>query len=271
MPHLFKDYIMFSYLGGKKFQAKWIADHFPEFDNYVEPFGGAMWVYFQSTVNGKLNVYNDYNEYLVNIFECATRKPGEFLKELNKHKVQDRKLFEQFKKDLMPLDGRILAPNPEVAAKYLYVELQTFSGLRWDQAKYVDLKGKYKSKYNHFIDKLTNPKYIKKLNNLDAYNMNWRECIQFFDSKDTLFYVDPPYYNMEFYYTQNFDNDQHKQLALELQKVRGKFALSYYHFDKLEEWYPKSKFRYVTKSFNKQNSTKKKNTDRGDEILIMNY
>ena len=72
-------------------------------------------------------------------------------------------------------------------------------------------------------------------------------------------------------YTQNFDNEQHEQLALELQKVRGKFALSYYHFDKLEEWYPKSKFRYVTKSFNKQNSTKKKNTDRGDEILIMNY
>ena len=92
---------MFSYLGGKKFQAKWIADHFPEFDNYVEPFGGAMWVYFQSTVNVKLNVYNDYNEYLVNIFECATRKPGEFLKELNKHKVQDRKLFEQFKKDYL--------------------------------------------------------------------------------------------------------------------------------------------------------------------------
>ena len=64
---------MFSYLGGKKFQAKWIADHFPEFDNYVEPFGGAMWVYFQSTVNGKLNIYNDYNEYLVNIFECAKK------------------------------------------------------------------------------------------------------------------------------------------------------------------------------------------------------
>ena len=40
---------MFSYLGGKKFQAKWIADHFPEFDNYVEPFGGAMWVYVIKT------------------------------------------------------------------------------------------------------------------------------------------------------------------------------------------------------------------------------
>ena len=51
---------MFSYLGGKKFQAKWIADHFPEFDNYIEPFGGAMWVYFQSSVNGQLNIYNDF-------------------------------------------------------------------------------------------------------------------------------------------------------------------------------------------------------------------
>jgi len=37
---------MFSYLGGKKFQAKWIARHFPKHKTYVEPFGGAYWVYF---------------------------------------------------------------------------------------------------------------------------------------------------------------------------------------------------------------------------------
>ena len=262
---------MFSYLGGKKFQATWIADHFPEFQNYVEPFGGAMWVYFQSTVNGQLNVYNDYNKYLVNVFECASRVPGTFITELQKLEVQNRKLFQDIQKELLPLDGHFGTPDPEIAAKYLYVELQTFSGLTWDKAKYVDLKGKYKSKYNHFIDKLTNQKYIKKLANLDAYNMNWKECIEWFDSRDTLFYIDPPYYNMEFYYTQNFDNDQHKQLADLLKTVRGKWALSYYHFDKLEEWYPKNKFRYAYKSFNRQNSSKKSGTAKGDEILIMNY
>ena len=262
---------MFSYLGGKKFQAKWIADHFPEFDNYIEPFGGAMWVYFQSSVNGQLNIYNDYNKYLVNVFECATRQPKTLLKELKKLEVQNRQLFETIQKDMLPLDGNFKSPDCEVAAKYLYVELQTFSGLTWDKAKYVDLKGKYKSKYNHFIDKLNNPKYKRKLNDLDAYNMNWRECIEWFDSRDTLFYIDPPYYNMEFYYTQNFDNDQHRQLSDVLRTIKGKFALSYYDFEALKRWYPKDRFRWVTKSFNRQNSSKKKNTAKGDEILIMNY
>ena len=55
---------MFSYLGGKKFQAKWIARHFPKHKTYVEPFGGAYWVYFVANHQidqAHINVYNDFN------------------------------------------------------------------------------------------------------------------------------------------------------------------------------------------------------------------
>ena len=48
---------MFSYLGGKKFQAKWISNYFPKHDTYVEPFGGAFWVYFVGNINANKNVY----------------------------------------------------------------------------------------------------------------------------------------------------------------------------------------------------------------------
>ena len=57
---------MFSYLGGKKFQSKWISSHFPKNDIYVEPFGGAFWVYFQSGINSQRNIYNDKNTADVN-------------------------------------------------------------------------------------------------------------------------------------------------------------------------------------------------------------
>jgi len=35
-----------------------------------------------------------------------------------------------------------------------------------EKTKYVDLKGKYKSKYQHLIDKLENPKWQLKIGNI---------------------------------------------------------------------------------------------------------
>ena len=93
---------MFSYLGGKKFQGKWIAEHFPKFDTYVETFGGAYWTYFQGNVNAKRNVYNDFNTYIANIFHCSVFKRDQFLTKLKSYPAQDGELFEKFKKDLFP-------------------------------------------------------------------------------------------------------------------------------------------------------------------------
>jgi isopropylmalate/homocitrate/citramalate synthase len=86
---------MFSYLGGKKFQAKWISGYFPKHDTYVEPFGGAFWVYFVGNINANNNVYNDYNRYLTNVFHCAKNNRSEFIKQLKSYKPQLRNLFEK--------------------------------------------------------------------------------------------------------------------------------------------------------------------------------
>ena len=76
---------MFSYLGGKKFQAKWIASQFPKHNTYVEPFGGAYWVYFMANHQidqAHTNVYNDFNKDIANIFHCARYDDRKFLKSL---------------------------------------------------------------------------------------------------------------------------------------------------------------------------------------------
>jgi DNA adenine methylase len=264
---------MFSYIGGKKNQAKWIADFFPAgIKTYAEPFGGAHWVYFASSINANTNVYNDFNRYLVNIFYCAKYHREKFLKVLKSYKEQSKELFDQFKSELTPLTYKIKLGDVETAAKYIYIETQMFSGSTVEKASFVDLKGKYTSKYSAFINKLENPKFILKLHNLtNIENLSYEKIIEKYDSKNTLFYCDPPYYKMEFYYQKEFGRDQHLHLADMLKSIKGKFLLSYYDFPELEQWFPKDKYNWQIKEFNKTNANGRNTTGKGVEILILNY
>jgi methionyl-tRNA formyltransferase len=65
--------------------------------------------------------------------------------------------------------------------------------------------------------------------------------------------------------------DEHLKLANLLKSIKGKFVLSYYDFPELSKWFPKSKFNWKQKEFNKSNSTKKSKASKGNEILILNY
>ena len=263
---------MFSYLGGKKFQAKWIGSHFPSLKKYVEPFGGAFWVYFQNGIEFDKNVYNDYNRFLTNIFYCARNKQRQFVKELLKYEPQKRDLFEQFKNELVPLNYDFELGDVEKVVKYLYIETNTYSGLTIEKAKFVDLKGKYKSKYTHFIDKLIHPRWQYKLQTItNIENQSFQNCILEHDTPDTLFYCDPPYFQKESYYTKDFPQTEHEKLAKLLKMIKGKFVLSYYEFNELEQWFPKDQYTWKEREFNKQNSSKKVNTDKGKEIIIMNF
>ena len=92
-----------------------------------------------------------------------------------------------------------------------------------------------------------------------------------YDNKKTLFHCDPPYFKMEDYYVKEFGRDEHLKLANLLKSIKGKFVLSYYDFPELSKWFPKSKFNWKQKEFNKSNSTKKSKASKGNEILILNY
>ena len=57
-----------------------------------------------------------------------------------------------------------------------------------------------------------------------------------------------------------------------IKDIKGKFSLSYYDFELLQEWLPKNEFVWEEKQFTKQAGTKKDGTrDKGTELLIMNY
>lgn len=45
-----------------------------QFNRYIEVFGGAAWVLFHKDRHAEIEIYNDYNSDLVNLFHCVKFK-----------------------------------------------------------------------------------------------------------------------------------------------------------------------------------------------------
>jgi len=271
---------MISYIGGKNRMAKWIGNYIPnDIETYVEVFGGAFWVYVNGQVHKKpilKNViYNDFNRYMTNLFACC-RNPMEFLKSMDEIVAQNSDLFYQYKTDVFENKNikDIEIPDYDYGMKYAYIVTQIFSGLNPEKGKFIDLKGKYSSKFDAFRRRLKNPAVIEKLNKItNVENMDCEEVIKKYDSPKTYFYVDPPYWKTENYYSlHDFDTDDHKRLADVLKNIEGRFSLSYYDFEQLHDWFPEDEYEWELKDFVKPASAQKgKSQNKGTELLIMNY
>jgi DNA adenine methylase len=256
-------------------------------ETYVETFGGMFWCYFNMDLskypNLKRVVYNDFNPLNYNLFTCL-QNPSVLLNAVNSIPCQERGVentpsiykeqFNLFQQELFATGFTINYPDYDVAAKYAYILTSIFSGSRPETSGFIDLKGKYKSKFLTFRDKLSKPDWVEHFNKISHFRLgDFGDVIDEFDSPTTYFYVDPPYWKTENYYSNHdFDVDDHKRLADKLTSISGKFSLSYYDFDLLSLWYPKETYTWEMKEFAKAASaTKGKTQNMGQELLIMNY
>lgn len=263
---------MISYVGGKFRQAKWINSFIPKnIDTYIEVFGGAMWVYIKGDINADKIIYNDYNPFMANLFACC-KEYKEFIKYVDSVDPQNNELFEKFKEEIININN-INIPNFDIGMKYVYMATQTFSGIVNEKVKMVDLKGKYKSKYLSFRDRLVNPKVQPKLDKLEVYNLSYDEIIPKMDGENTLIYGDPPYYGTEkLYGFHDFGLEDHEKLKDILKNCKSKWILSYYEFPDLVKWFPEDQYRWERKDYKKASmASKNKKQSTGTEVLVMNY
>jgi DNA adenine methylase len=286
-----KKVMAISYIGGKSKMSSWIVPFIPkDIETYCEPFSGQFWVFFGMNLseypNLKKIVYNDFNPLNYNLYRCI-RNHSRLLEECEKIQVQQKdeqptppicqENFNNFQKELYS-DDLVIGdePNYELAAKYVYVLTQVFSGANPKSSKFIDLKGKYHSKFTSFKNKLRNEKWQKLFESItEVENSDFEEIIKKYDGDKTYFYLDPPYYIVgegSYYSNHEFGRQDHERLANTLKNIQGKFSLSYYDFDLLHDWFPEDKFKWERKEFVKAAAAKKGvSTGKGEELLIMNY
>lgn len=203
-----------SWIGGKKFLRKKIIAKFPQdIGRYIEVFGGAGWIMFGMENPAPLEVFNDKNSDLINLYRCVKYHCGELQHELD-FALNSR---QQFFDGISQLQSTGLTDIQRAARYFIAIKHSFGTNLR----SYATTK----SNLLNVIDYM--PAVSSRLARTIIECSDFERLIKTYDRPDALFYLDPPYHSTERYYDEKFTKDDHKRLHNVLSKIKGKFILSY--------------------------------------------
>jgi len=247
-----------SWIGGKKLLRNAICERFPQSDikKYVEVFGGAAWVLFHKDRHAELEVYNDINNNLVNLFRCVKYHPSAINEELNST-LNSREFYNNCK-ELYESDA---LTDIQRAARYFYMIKASFgSSVRTFGAKARDI---------------SNADYLEvvreRLKKVVIENKSFDKLIKQYDRPNSLFYCDPPYFGTERYYDTgdtSFNKDMHENLADILQNIKGKVIVSYNNDAYIKNLYRGFNIEEVSRQ---SNLSQKAGQKQYQELIIRNY
>ena len=216
-----------SWVGGKKALRDAIVSRLPNScDRYVEVFGGGGWVLFHKTP-GKFEVYNDFNPNLANLYRCVRDHPDELCEEL-RYTLNSRTDFEHIRK---VLTSKTAIPDIKRAAYFYQI-------IRESYASGLDSFGAQPHNMWRNFPLITEAS--RRLQSVVIENKDFEKLIAQYDRPNTIFYLDPPYYETEDYYEDvGFGRADHERLCNALMKIKGKFLLSYNDCPEIRELYSK--------------------------------
>lgn len=204
------------WIGGKRKLADTIIPLFPAHQCYVEPFCGAAALFFIKPPSS-VEVLNDVNGELVNLYRVV------------KHHLEE--LYRQFKWALTSRQnwGWLQATPVETltdvqrAARFLYLQKLAFGGKVAGQS--FGTATTSRPRFNIFTleEDLAEAHYRLAATTIE--HLPWQEVIKRYDRPHTLFYCDPPYWQVEGYGV-DFPWAEYEALAGTAKEIKGQMIIS---------------------------------------------
>lgn len=193
---------------------------------YVEVFGGAGHLIFAKKPS-PIDVYNDIHSGLVDFFKILREQPEELQRVLSLTPYS-REEFERCK------DWFLVNDDLERVRQFYVSIMQSYAtkGGTWSYNKTLSRRGvsAVVSKWLSKID-LLEPT-VNRAKTLQIENLDFQDLIERYDTKETLFYLDPPYLpetrNAKKVYKHEMTYEDHERLVDVLGKIKGKAILSNY-------------------------------------------
>lgn len=204
------------WVGGKRRLADRLIRLFPPHTCYVEPFAGAAAVFFAKAPSD-VEVLNDVNGELVNLYRVVQHHLEEFVRQF-KWALSSRQVFKW-------LQAQPTEPLTDIqrAARFYYLQVNAFgakvTGQSWGTAATAPpglnlLRLEQDLSQAHL-----------RLASVYIENEDWRSCIARYDRPETLFYLDPPYWDTEGYGVP-FPFVRYVEIAEQLRGITGRAVVS---------------------------------------------
>ena len=255
-----------SYYGGKQNMLTHILPNIPEHRIYTEVFFGGGAVFFaKKPVESE--VVNDIQGMVTNFYKvCKTN-------------------FTKLKQEV---ESTLFARDSYTDAWLIYRKPQSHSKVLQAWAFYVGTNmgfscrigswgfDKYGKRLKAFRNKrmLFDTSIAKRLEHTQIENNDAIKVIHNFDTEDTFHYIDPPYIETNMGHYKGYSMCDYKRLLEKLSTIKGKFLLSGFPNDILDEYIAKNNWHI--NSFDKPKTAAKAvrgkpRLARKTEVLVANY
>lgn len=204
----------------------------PPHETYIEAFAGMASVFFAKP-KARINVVNDLNANIVNLFEVVRDNPNELIRLIELTPFAQDQLEKWSNLYLKQKDEFYKLPPVKRALIFFYVLRNSFN------SQYTTNKNEYILSYTS-AGTWANRAFLENIYAVSKFiqgviftNLPYQKCIERYSDNKTVVYLDPPYTMAEEgkYYEHNFSNEQHVELRDFVRdfsaKVGTKFIISY--------------------------------------------
>lgn len=246
-----------SYVGGKNRIADAIISQFPKHTTFVEPFAGGAQVLFHKEPS-KVEVLNDLDGELVNFYRVCQSHHEELIRYM-RFMLMSREWFTRLHKTAPEALTDI-----QRAARYFYLQKTAYGGRvsRQNYAIHVIQRPNFSpARLQEMIAATHN-----RLSRVQIEQLPYQEIVLKYDRAGTLFYLDPPYYDIRLY-RHNLEHDDFVSMAELLKSIKGKFLLSINDRPQVRKIFSGFNIEPIKITYSLHRNAGKKNT----ELLIKNY
>lgn len=255
-----------TFYGGKQNLSKKIISLIPKNKLYCEPFFGGGAVFFAKEPS-PVEVINDLDGELINFYQVVKTKFKPLQKEI-RATLHSRELHQQ---------ANTVLKNPKlfdevkrawaiwVLANQSYGSIMG-SSWGYDKTESATARRLY-HKRNNFTEE-----YAKRLEKVQIDCNDALTVMASRDTKDSFFYVDPPYFNSHCGHYRGYTETDFENLLKLLSAIKGKFLLSSYPSPLLDKYIKKNKWDSISVEMNlSMTPPDKRNHKKKTEVLTANY
>lgn len=252
-----------SYYGGKQTMLKHILPLIPEHTLYTEAFCGGAAVLFAKRPVGA-EIINDINMELTNFYWCAQVYYPDLKREIDKT-LHSRNVHEHAAH--INQYPQFFSPVERAWAVWALCKMSFASMI--DGSFGYDFSGGVPKKLRNAKDEFT-VTLSKRLEHVTIESRNALDVIATYDCSNAFHFVDPPYINSDCgHYDGIFSEQNMEQLLRLLETVKGKFMLTMFPYDMIEDYARKN--GWIINRVERTISASKTNRRKQEEWMVCNY